>query len=157
MSLSPSPLQASLRLLPSPSRYHFIGLLVPLQMPNDKQSKPSEPLPCCPHRAAESKQTGYELKHSHSPPPPAHHIGFRHLDTHKLCNDKYRVTFYLWFESVKRWRVGLHQLLLPHYFYLSSLHFIKFLHLILLEILLAIYWLWFENTKQATNIQRSSC
>lgn len=53
--------------------YRFIGLLVPLQMPNDKQSKASEPLPCCPRRAAESKQTGYEPKHSHSPPPPAHH------------------------------------------------------------------------------------
>lgn len=73
LSLFLPPLQVTLRLLLSSSRYHFIGLLVPLEMPNDKQSKPSEPLPCCPHRAAESKQTGYELKHSHSPPPTAHH------------------------------------------------------------------------------------
>lgn len=75
----PPPVNVSLSLSscppPPPSflLYHFIGLLVPLEMPNDKQSKPSEPLPCCPHRAADSKQTGYELKHSHSPPPPAHH------------------------------------------------------------------------------------
>ncbi len=85
ISLSLLQVALLLLLLPSSSRYHFIGLLVPLEIPNDKQSKPSEPLPCCPHRAAESKQTGYELKHSHSPPQPPTinpHIGFRHLNTH---------------------------------------------------------------------------